>query len=67
MQSVEEIRARAAELPAYNRRSVDGLLRALDVVIAAGGIVLLSPVLLLVGLAIGAAGSGLTIRRFLKI
>jgi lipopolysaccharide/colanic/teichoic acid biosynthesis glycosyltransferase len=52
MQSVEEIRARAAELPAYDRRPVDGLLRALDVVIAAGGLVLLSPVLLLVGVAI---------------
>jgi lipopolysaccharide/colanic/teichoic acid biosynthesis glycosyltransferase len=52
MQSVEEIRARAAELPAYDRRRVDGLLRALDVVIAAGGLVLLSPVLLLVGVAI---------------
>jgi lipopolysaccharide/colanic/teichoic acid biosynthesis glycosyltransferase len=52
MQSVEEIRARAAELPAYDRRRVDRLLRALDVVIAAGGLVLLSPVLLLVGVAI---------------
>ncbi len=52
MQSVEEIRARAAELPAYDRRPVDGVLRALDVVIAAGGLVLLSPVLVLVGLAI---------------
>jgi lipopolysaccharide/colanic/teichoic acid biosynthesis glycosyltransferase len=52
MQSVEEIRARAAELPAYDRQRVDGLLRALDVVIAAGGLVLLSPVLLLVGVAI---------------
>jgi lipopolysaccharide/colanic/teichoic acid biosynthesis glycosyltransferase len=52
MQSVEEIRARAAELPAYDQRRVDGLLRALDVVIAAGGLVLLSPVLLLVGVAI---------------
>ncbi len=52
MQSVEEIRARAAELPAYDRRPVDGVLRALDVVVAAGGLVLLSPVLVLVGLAI---------------
>ena len=52
MQSVEEIRARVAELPAHDRSQVDGLLRALDVVIAAGGIVLLSPVLVLVGLTI---------------
>jgi lipopolysaccharide/colanic/teichoic acid biosynthesis glycosyltransferase len=52
MQSVEEIRVRVAELPAHDRSQVDGLLRALDVVIAAGGIVLLSPVLVLVGLTI---------------
>jgi lipopolysaccharide/colanic/teichoic acid biosynthesis glycosyltransferase len=52
MQSVEEIRARAAEPPASDRRPVDGILRTLDVVIAAGGVVLLSPVLALVGLAI---------------
>ncbi len=52
MQSVEEIRARAAELPASDRRPVDGILRTLDVVIAAGGVVLLSPALALVGLAI---------------
>jgi lipopolysaccharide/colanic/teichoic acid biosynthesis glycosyltransferase len=52
MQSVEEIRARAAELPASDRRPVDGILRTLDVVIAAGGVLLLSPVLALVGFAI---------------
>jgi lipopolysaccharide/colanic/teichoic acid biosynthesis glycosyltransferase len=52
MQSVEEIRSRAGGLPACDRRPVDGVLRGLDVVIAAGGVVLLSPVLVLVGLAI---------------
>jgi lipopolysaccharide/colanic/teichoic acid biosynthesis glycosyltransferase len=52
MQSVEEIRARAAELPASDRRPVDGILRTLDVGIAAGGVVLLSPILALVGFAI---------------
>jgi lipopolysaccharide/colanic/teichoic acid biosynthesis glycosyltransferase len=52
MQSVEEIRGQAAQLPADDRRPGDGALRALDVVVAAGGVVLLSPALLLVGLAI---------------
>jgi lipopolysaccharide/colanic/teichoic acid biosynthesis glycosyltransferase len=52
MQSVEEIRARAVELLASDRRPVDGILRTLDVVIAAGGVVLLSPILALVGFAI---------------
>ena len=52
MQSVEEIRARVAEVPTYDRSPVDGPLRALDVVIAAGGMLLLFPVLVLVGVAI---------------
>jgi lipopolysaccharide/colanic/teichoic acid biosynthesis glycosyltransferase len=52
MQRVEEIWVRAADSPASERRPVDAMLRALDALIAVGGIVLLSPVLVLVAVAI---------------
>jgi lipopolysaccharide/colanic/teichoic acid biosynthesis glycosyltransferase len=52
MQRVEEIRVQTADWPAYERRSVDAALRALDVVVAVGGFVLLAPVLVLVATAV---------------
>ena len=52
MQRVEEILVQAADSPAYERRTVDAMLRVLDVVVAVGGFVLLAPVLLLVSAAI---------------
>jgi lipopolysaccharide/colanic/teichoic acid biosynthesis glycosyltransferase len=52
MQRVEEIRVQATYRPAYERRPVDVTLRALDVVVALGGFILLAPVLVLVAAAI---------------
>ena len=52
MQRVEEIRVRTADWPAYERRPVDATLRALDVVVALVGFLLLAPVLVLVAAAI---------------
>jgi lipopolysaccharide/colanic/teichoic acid biosynthesis glycosyltransferase len=52
MQRVEEIRVQTANWPAYDRRSVDPALRALDVLVAICGFVLLAPVLVLVAAGI---------------
>jgi lipopolysaccharide/colanic/teichoic acid biosynthesis glycosyltransferase len=52
MQRVEEIRVQAAESAPYERLPVDSMLRALDVVVAVGGFILLAPVLVLVAAAI---------------
>jgi lipopolysaccharide/colanic/teichoic acid biosynthesis glycosyltransferase len=52
MQRVEEIRVQATESVPYERLPVDSILRALDVVVAISGFILLAPVLVLVAAAI---------------
>jgi lipopolysaccharide/colanic/teichoic acid biosynthesis glycosyltransferase len=52
MQRVEEIRVQTPDWAAFEQRPVDAALRALDVVVAVGGFVLLAPVLVLVAAAI---------------